>query len=142
MRNQLIGYLLGALDPQECEQVEAQLAEDRELQNELELLRDGLEPLEQDEQTFQPPAGLAARACLAVAQRVQAASQAARNLGVEGAGSGMRSRLVDWCVAVGIFVAASFLFVPALQYSRVNSQTAGCQRNLQALAVAHDQCSE
>ena len=46
MQDQLLGYLLNALEPSEHELVEQQLATDRQLQQELELLRNSIEPLE------------------------------------------------------------------------------------------------
>ena len=45
MREQLIGYLLSALEPDEHQIVEAQLSRDPQLKRELELLSRSLQPL-------------------------------------------------------------------------------------------------
>ena len=142
MREQLLGYLLGALEPQECEQVEEHLASDRVLQQELELLRTSLEPLELDDELYVPPSGLAAETCALVAKQSQAATPASRLTSGEAASSTSNAwRFIDWAVAVGIFVAGTMLFFPALQCSRVNSQLARCQYNLHQLYLSQAEFS-
>jgi len=64
MREQLVGHLLGALEPSESKQVEMALADPQrgpELRRELDCLRRAVAPLARDRETFSPPAGLAAR---------------------------------------------------------------------------------
>src|SRR5262249_25535419 len=113
MREQLLGYLLGALEPQECEQVEEQLASDHVLQRELELLRGALEPLEMDDESFDPPHDLAADTCVSVAKQAASVAPAARAATGETspAATSAAWRFIDWAVAVGIFVAGTMLFV-------------------------------
>src|SRR5256885_10117557 len=69
---QLLGYLLGALEEGEHRQIEAQLRHDPSLRAELARLRQCLEPLENSWRPVCPPAGLWQRAChfVDVASRV------------------------------------------------------------------------
>ena len=55
MREELIGYLLGALDAEEQARVEEALRGNEELQHELELLAESLEPLEAGTADERPP---------------------------------------------------------------------------------------
>ena len=55
---QLLGYLLEALEEDERRQIEAQLRRDPELRAELGRLRGCLEPLESSWRPVCPPAGL------------------------------------------------------------------------------------
>lgn len=58
----LIGYLLGALDAEDVEQLSGLLETDPELQRQLELLRQSLEPLELCRcEAIDAPADLAVR---------------------------------------------------------------------------------
>ena len=62
MRNELLGYLVGALEKDEQAQVASKLHSDNQLQSEMEILRRGLVPLEADGERFEPPADLWRRA--------------------------------------------------------------------------------
>jgi hypothetical protein len=64
----LLGYLLDALDPQAHREVEAQLAARPELRERLESLRRTLEPLAADNAVPEPPPGLAMRALARLAE--------------------------------------------------------------------------
>ena len=69
-REQLLGYLLGALDEAEQDALERQLRRDPRLRRELSEMREKIQPLEEDEDTqfdFPPPPGLAFRTCQLVA---------------------------------------------------------------------------
>ena len=59
MRDELLGHLLGALEPRERERLEARLREDPNLCGELETLRRGLDVLDGDPGHCEPPPGLA-----------------------------------------------------------------------------------
>jgi hypothetical protein len=63
MREDLLGYLLGALEPDEEREVEDRLEADPELRQRLRVIRRGLEPLSSDDGLIDAPPGLAARAC-------------------------------------------------------------------------------
>ena len=71
MHDELIGYLLGALDHVEQQLVEEYLAAVVDARSSLEALRRGLEPLEADDGHLDPPAGLARRTCQHVRIRVE-----------------------------------------------------------------------
>ena len=63
MHDELIGYLLGALDDEEQKLVEEYLAAIIDARSSLQILQRGLEPLQADDGHLDPPAGLAARTC-------------------------------------------------------------------------------
>jgi hypothetical protein len=63
MHDELIGYLLGALNRDELVMVEEYLAAQPDAGRHLEALRRGLEPLETDGGHLDPPEGLALRTC-------------------------------------------------------------------------------
>ncbi len=130
MRDELIGYLLDALDPAEHEMVEARLSRDPQLKHELALIARSLEPLALDRGHFDPPAGLAHRTCAFVAQQSQV--MVAPSAGF------LRSRwsLADLVVAAGIFFAATALFFPALNQSRFAARLTGCKDNLRQIGLA------
>jgi hypothetical protein len=130
MRDQLIGYLLGALEPSEHEQVEVQLGRDPQLRRELDVLSRCLDPLAVDKEHLVPPAGLAHRTCEFVAAQAQVT--------LAPAGGFLRSRwtLADLVVAAGIFFAAATLFFPALNQSRFAARVTGCQNNLRQIGMA------
>jgi hypothetical protein len=76
-RQDLIGYLLGALEPQARGRVEEQLRQDSALQEELALLRGSLDVLDDGPRHFIPPEGLARRTCQFVAEQAAKIENAA-----------------------------------------------------------------
>jgi hypothetical protein len=68
MEQNLVGYLLGALDGDAQRQVEDYLKTDPAAQGQLDTLRRALAPLEVDKEEIAPPAGLAFRALSRVAE--------------------------------------------------------------------------
>ncbi len=138
MRDQLIGYLLDALEPSEHEQVESQLRRDPQLARELELLSHCLRPLAADKAHFEPPTGLAERTCQAVherAARVTAPPPPQIH-------SPRQWSMSDMVVAAGIFIAASLLFFPAMNQSRFAARLTGCKNNLRQVGLGLDMYSE
>lgn len=127
MRDQLLGYLLGSLEPEEREQVENHLAHDPQLQRDLELLHESLLPLEADREFIEPPPGLAARTCSYVSHQAQTLTL--RESWANRTGWQMQ----DMVVAAGIVVAASLFFFPAINHSRYQAQLATCQNNLRMI---------
>jgi len=63
MREELLGYVLGALEPEEERVVESRLEFEPELRQALEEVRQLVSPLALDDVCIEPPAGLAARVC-------------------------------------------------------------------------------
>lgn len=66
-REQLLGYLLGALDDNEQADIEKILDSDADMRRELATLNRSLAPLDAARREFSPPAGLASRTCEFVA---------------------------------------------------------------------------
>ena len=128
MREQLLGYLLGALEPDELSAIESRLEQDHELRAELEVLREKLLPLAEDDGEIEPPPGLASRTCRYVMSRVGPA--------VEQFAGRCQWRPQDLVVACGIFIAASLLLFPAVFNSRQSAHLWACQNNLMNLGQA------
>jgi hypothetical protein len=134
MREQLLGYLLGALEPSEQAAVEASLAGDAELRRELEKLRSSLCPLDEaaaaEEDELDPPPGLGARTFQFVR------SHAGWGLSGQCPGGTGSWRAPDYLVAAGIFFVASMLVFPAIQNSRTGARLTACQSKLRVLGMA------
>ncbi|MCE9546890.1 MAG: hypothetical protein K8T25_15550 [Planctomycetia bacterium] len=140
MREQLVGYVLGALDPVEQAEVEAIVRKDAQLREELDVLRRAVSPLECDRDHHHPPTGLAANTCRRVASlRVAVVPASTRHSAANSGGRRTSSRtifgwnLVDIAVAAAIVVAAGLLVVPAIGHSRLNAQIANCGFNLETI---------
>ncbi len=137
MRDNLIGYLLGVLDPAEAEQLESRLKQDKRLQEQLHLAGKSLWPLKLDVGDFEPPQGLASRTCRCVANLSRPTRAP-----VEYAASPRGWALADLVVVAGIFFAASLLFFPAIVNSRYHARLAACQNNLRQIGQALVQYSD
>lgn len=142
----LLGYVLGALEPLEHEQIERELAKDPELARQVAVLTARLQPLECCRETEPTPAGLATRTCATVfAHIAQAEKVAPARRGVEAAMAAdyghdtSQWSLADLVVAAGIFLAAGMLFFPAIANSRYQAQRAQCQNNLRVFGEAVQQ---
>jgi len=139
-REHLLGYLLGALDGPEQEEIEAQLARDPALQAELDRLRSCIGQFGMDERPphFEPPMGLAVRTCLVVVQRARQPVRPASGWFGDWE-TARRTTWFDLVATAAILLIAVSLFFPALAYSRFQSQIASCQNNLRRLGLAlHD----
>jgi hypothetical protein len=134
-REQLLGYLLQALGPDEQEQVEAELSHDPTLQAEIRRLeaRLGQIGLADRPEQFEPPSGLADRTCRFViakaAEPVVARSSSAHLDGERG----HRFTWSDFVTMAAVFVAAASLFFPALSFSRFQADIATCQNQLRLI---------
>ncbi len=144
MREHLVGYLLGVLDDAEHVQVRERLDDDPQLRQDLERVRSGLQPLEATKVDVDPPPDLVQRTCARVAE----AARGRRRAGVRprmAAGAGSSSRgftPADAVVAIGVVLAASFFFFPAIANSRFQARVAACQNNLRELHVDLRQYSQ
>lgn len=130
MREQLLGYLLGALDPTEKRQVEERLEQDPELRRELAALREKLMPLAADDASPDPPSDLARRTCRFVMKR--------RGPTCDQFAGTCAWRAQDVAVAVGVMLAAALLVFPAVLASRSRAQIDACALKLHKLWTAHD----
>jgi len=135
MREQLLGYLIGALEPSECEEVESKLESDPHLRSELEMMSRKMSLLADDRCQHAPSPDLAQRTCRHVFAQANLAKT--REFAVKP----RTWRVQDYLVAAGIFLAASSMFIPAINQSRSASRQAVCQNNLRRLGVAMAQYS-
>lgn len=136
MREQLLGYLMAALEPHEVAEVEAQLKANPALARDYDLLRRSLEPLECDGKFCEPPPALAHRTCQFVAQRTRI------RVAPEMGGGSRRWSFQDMFVTAGTMAAAAMLFFPAINVSRNQAQIAGCQNQLRQIGLAFMNYSE
>ncbi len=142
MRGLLLGYLLNALEPEERQRVEDRIERDANLERELELFAESLQPLQAAEGPIPLPAGLADRTCHLVAEHAagrRGASVAAVGRSALPAERGSASRpyrLADFVVAVGVVLAGLLLLFPALEHSHQVARLTGCQDNLHRIGLA------
>jgi hypothetical protein len=144
MRELLIRYLLGELDAEEHEQLQAELRRNPELRNELAHLRACL-AANQGEQpgAAEPPGGLAER----TAERCTSGSDGEdddeylrRRAVVVAAAAEPPPGVLGWSladltVAGGVMLAVSMLLFPALRNSRDFTRMRTCQEHLQRYFV-------
>ena len=138
IREQLLGYLLDALDDAERTEVEQQLATNPDWNYELESLALTLEPLAETYEEFEPPAGLAERTTSMIAAGTKV-TPATKGFGpVSRAESRSRNRwsIADVVVMAGICLSGSLLFFPAISQSRYAARLQACQNNLRELGFA------
>lgn len=133
MHEQLLGYLLGALDPAEQAALEARLAEDPQLRRELEALRAKLAPLDDSDEDNQdeldPPPDLGSRTYRFVRNHANWAAVG------QGPTSTSSWRAPDYIIAAGIFLAATMLVFPAVHRSRVDARVAVCQDHMRVVGL-------
>lgn len=139
MEDNLVGYLLNALDPDVHRETEDYLRSHPEAQKRLETLRRALEPLEADRDGMEPPPGLWVRtlACLAE-HRCRELPQAPavtpfHRAPAHGRRWWLRS---DALVAAGIFLCVGLLIPPGLNHLRQQQQVAACSNNLREIGQA------
>jgi len=129
MNENLVGYLLDALDPDEKREVERCLRERPEARGRLELLRQALAPLALDRDTVEPPAGLWERT-LARAETKGRRSPALRLLRAESAARPSWWRRADVLVAACLLLCVTLVIPPGLNYLHYRADIAACQNNL------------
>jgi hypothetical protein len=135
IREHLIGYLLGAVEPEERALVDQHLQRDESLRRELELLRQGLHPLAADQTPHQPPAGLAQRCCDYVFSRTEVlpgALSPASNIKV------VRHRWswLELGVAGAIAASVAVFLLPKIYQTQIQAQILACQNNLKDIGLA------
>lgn len=130
MREELLGYLLGALDAPEQRKIEEALARSAELRRDLERLRSKLQPLEDSRETYEVPEGLVESTCALVAGETKVAAPPVFVPSHRSAWT-----MSDLVVVAGVFIAAAMLFLPAIVNSRHSSQITACQNNLRNLGI-------
>jgi len=144
LREDLLGYLVGALEPHEQKAVEDALAADGRLRRELDLLQRGLLPLAAVRESYEPPVGLAERTCAFVAERRRwmPAALSPPSRYDRGAYPGSGWAWYDLAAAAAVFMVASMLMFPALNRGRIAAQFAVCQDHLRQIGLALTAYSE
>lgn len=140
-REQLLGYLLGALEAAEARQVEAELDRSPALRVEMARFQELLSRLGMDEEPeeFEPPRGLADRSCDFVAAHAdeavvaQAPLASPVQLSPAGPALGNSARgytLTDVLVACSVLLTFGALLFPSINNMRLQAQRATCQYRL------------
>lgn len=147
-REQLLGYLLEALEPAEMAAVERELDHDPQLRKDLAAIEAAMFPLgfperEDDASAADPPRGLAARTCefvddtkVDLVARPTPAQAAVGMSDVRGGGDRRRLRWPDVIVAASVCLASVSLIFPAIWTVRERQQIAVCRDNLQRLSIS------
>jgi hypothetical protein len=138
MDENLVGYLLNALDPETSRDVESHLRQDPEARRRLDLLRQGLQPLALDRDAIEPPPGLADRTLARVVE-LRRDLPHAPPASAERFGGGERSwwRRADVLVAACLLIALLGLGVSWVAHVRQGVyQIDRCQNNLRVLHQA------
>lgn len=144
-RDDLIGFLCGALEDAERERIEQALESSEELRAELRALEAELDRLEPLREVDPPPDDLWERTCDLIAEHSATQAQArptepsfaptpARREAIPAHTS--RWSMYDAVVLTGVLSALAMLFFPALANSRHAAQIADCQNNLRQLGLA------
>jgi hypothetical protein len=144
VKEQLLGYVLGALEADEQAEVEKQLGSDPEQRKELALLRRQLAPLAALRQEYAPPPGLAERTCRFVAEHRAAPLPSSSRLRPEQSPPSWVRRMtwLDMVMAATVLLAAGLLIFPAVENSRFHARVATCQNNLKELGGALNHYSQ
>ena len=141
-RDQLLGYVLGALEPEQHELLAHELENDPELREAIRKLEACVQQLGLNEQAahLDPPGDLAARTCQVVAA-VRKPRPVLRPARHEPGWGSRRYSWADMVVAACALLVAVAVLVPSLLYSRVQAQNLACQNNLRELGKAYLQYS-
>jgi hypothetical protein len=140
VQEQVLGYLLGALDDAEMEQVRARLEREPAYQQAWATLRRRLRELDAAETKFAHPAGLAERTCRFIFARSKPSPHPAtrrRALSPLAAPAARASRFswLDLTVSLAVFLLAGLLTLPAIETSRFRARLATCRDNLRELGT-------
>ncbi len=140
MDDDLIGYVLNALDPETHREVERYLETSPEGRRRLERLREALAPLAADRGDEPPPADLVFKT-LRRAGLTPASLSFARTRRLAGTGSSRRStwRRADVFIAASIALIILLVLPPSLMYLRQREDIVRCGDNLRAFGVAFAQ---
>lgn len=163
-REDLLGYLLGALEQEDHRRVDRALSENEQLRDELAAIRQQLVPLarvEETEEVVAFPAGLARRTCEFVSRQSRtddnrtdhsradhsrteaSAPTAAAELQMSDISHEIRSTiskngswsLADYVISATVAVLVLGLITPALLASRNQSRLLACQDNLRKIGT-------
>lgn len=132
-QDDLIGYVFDALDPAEQERIEARIASDPELAQQVEALRRVTFPLAADD-VMVPPRGLVDRTVARVSNH-ESRRPTVRPMR-EWSGNSVSIRPLDFIVAATLFGVAALLSIPALMQLRGDQERILCAEQFRRLGVA------
>lgn len=144
MREKLLAYLLDDLDPTERSAIEATLADDPALQQELEKLRVCLGQCEEaPELEAVPPDQLVSRTCCFVDRAIQKSKALCSQSGGKFLSESRdpltgrkRWSVIDLAAGACVLVALGALMMPALRVNRDVARRLTCQNNIHQLGAA------
>jgi prepilin-type processing-associated H-X9-DG protein len=141
LHQQLLGYLLGALDDDEQEWVELRLERDEEYRRQWMEWRRRLGPLLSMRPDCEPPLGLAEQTCrfvAACAPRPLRCKLSRRKMSPDLAlpARGARFGWLDAAAMAVIVLIAAVLVPPAIHNSRFHSRLTSCQEKLRQVGLA------
>lgn len=147
MRENLVGYLLGALEEDEKDELEAALFrvdhrrsttfDPADLRRELDLLRLALRPLEHDADAITPPMGLASRTIDFVEANSRRRSRAALSPAADVVPMRPAGRVwLDRAIIAATALAASVLLAPLLLDTIEQARSRRAERNLGVISEA------
>lgn len=137
-RTDLLGYLIGALEDDECERIRDQLRNSPDLNQDAERLTSHLALLASDGADHDPPLGLATRTCQSVFRQSERGVLGTVQLKEQRSELPLRRRfsLADLIAAAVIIVGAVVMILPAILSARSNAQLVACQNNLRQIGGA------
>jgi len=144
MREDLLGYLLSALEPHEMRAIEDELRQSPDLREELEMLRDAMHPLDDAMEQLpvvQSPPDLVARVMASLPPRDDHdhGHECLMTPKNELNRSPIRNRWAD--ILIGAMAIAALLawVIPAVARGRQEARRIACQNNLRQLGIAFSQ---
>lgn len=139
MRENLVGFLIEALEEPERARVEAALSDPRDgvaLRRDLDLLRRAIQPLERDRVNEAPPPGLASRTLAFVQSQAEANPRPMLSPAADSPMTVGGARLwLDRTIVAAAALAASVLVGPLLLDAITESRARRAERNLQKIST-------
>jgi len=135
-RNNLLGFVLRALERDEHAELAAELEENAGLREELDNLKTRLDLLGFGPRKAyaNPPVGLAQRTCAVIFDQPTVGSRVRMREGTEfGNSNARRMARSDFFVAAAILACAAAIFFPAVLASRFQSELLACQNRLREI---------
>jgi hypothetical protein len=136
LQERLLGYLLGALDDAERQQVEESLKKDPHMRWELSRAERSLEPLAGTRVDDAPPPGLAARTCRLAAETPRARHRPMMTPVPVAALWCGGVRWPDMAMTTAVLLVSGLLIAPAVQYTRYEAQVTACKDNLREVGIS------
>jgi prepilin-type processing-associated H-X9-DG protein len=137
MQDQFVGYLLNALDPATHRQVDRYLAAHPECHEQLELLRQAMQPLDFDREVDDPTPGLAMRTLAHIAEHTSRRLPQAPPEVSRGPAAGRTWwRRSDVLVAASLLLCVLLFTPPVLSHIRREYQVQACKNNLGVMGQA------